>query len=138
LTNSSKDTCDERKPLVIVKGYTLRSYRYCNLSNSSLAKVKFLSLKIDARLFFNDTLSYQNILMELLKKKIVDPVLNYDEKNSLPYLTANALLGQGKLPLYLDNNGSILLLGSLHTTLLRMIEYASKPVIKMRNNGKSR
>lgn len=82
-----------------------------------------------------DTIKYQQQLAEILRRKCVEPVLTEEEKTGLPYLTANALLSQGKREhVIITFYGGALDLGSLHSAILRLVDWANDPVIRVTQN----
>jgi len=88
------------------------------------------------RLTHEDTIVSQHNLSLLLQQKIKSPVLSEKQKQELPSLTAKALLSFGAMndEMFLTDGG-ILNLGSLHTAILRMIDWAKAPEIVVKQRG---
>ena len=81
---------------------------------------------------FLDTIKYQQQLAEILRRKCSEPVLTDEEKTGLPYITANALLSQGrKEHVILIYYCGTIDLGSLHSSILRLVDWANYPVIRV-------
>jgi len=90
------------------------------------------------RMTFEDTISSQRALSSLLQKKIISPVLSDRQKADLPSLVAKSLLSFGAMnsEMFFTRQG-VLNLGSLHTALLRQIDWAVAPEIIVKQRGRT-
>ena len=88
------------------------------------------------RMTHSDTILAQAQLSQLLKQKIQSPVLSIKQKEQLPTLTADALLSFGSMndEIFFTGNG-VLNLGSLHSAILRQIDWATSPTIIVKQRG---
>lgn len=82
-----------------------------------------------------DTLKYQNELAEILRRKCTEPILTDEEKTGLPFLTANALLSQGRIELRITVSDGTYVMGSLHSSILRMVDWANQEILYINQGG---
>jgi len=76
-----------------------------------------------------DTLHYQELLRNLIDKKIEDdPILTINEKKLLPTYVASSFLSEGsrKQFKFKHSSGWLLSLGSIHSVYLKMIYWCDK------------
>jgi len=88
------------------------------------------------RMTHEDTILSQRELSALMKRKIQSPVLNDKQREQLPTILAKALLSFGSESdeIFFTDDG-VLNLGSLHTAILRLTDWAIAPEIVVKQRG---